>query len=212
MQQAHHDGHVTAHVHHGADDAFPIGDIDEILPGLLESRSRVYHTMGLHPEFDQRVIGWVNGLRAQAKQGLHTPQEFVALDHLYVMDYPNGTPRRLTQGAEGEFQPAWSPDGRSLAFTGKRSDKKAETTLHVIPVDLPGETRTIASMPDGCSEVAWSPDGRWIAFTSRTRDERYSVPGAAEGDDAAAELAALVRGHRGRALLARGHGHVQHPI
>lgn len=67
---------------HGAADAFPIGDIDEILPGLLESRSRVYHTMGLHPEFDQRVIGWVNGLRAQAKHGLHTPQEFVALDHL----------------------------------------------------------------------------------------------------------------------------------
>jgi Xaa-Pro aminopeptidase len=67
---------------YGADDAFPISDIDDILPGLLESRSRVYYTMGLHPEFDQRVIGWVNGLRAQAKQGLHTPQEFVALDHL----------------------------------------------------------------------------------------------------------------------------------
>jgi Xaa-Pro aminopeptidase len=67
---------------YGADDAFPIGDIDEILPGLLESRSRVCYTMGLHPEFDQRVIGWVNGLRAQAKHGLHTPQEFVALDHL----------------------------------------------------------------------------------------------------------------------------------
>ena len=66
----------------GADDAFPIGDIDEILPGLLESRARVCYTMGLNPEFDQRVIGWVNGLRAQAKQGLHTPQEFVALDHL----------------------------------------------------------------------------------------------------------------------------------
>jgi Xaa-Pro aminopeptidase len=67
---------------HGADDAFPITDIDEILPGLLECCDRVYCTMGLDPEFDQRVIGWVNGLRAQAKQGLHTPQEFVALDHL----------------------------------------------------------------------------------------------------------------------------------
>ncbi len=67
---------------YGADDAFPFADIDEILPGLLESRSRVYYTMGLHPEFDQRVIGWVNGLRAQAKHGMHTPQEFVALDHL----------------------------------------------------------------------------------------------------------------------------------
>ncbi len=66
----------------GADDAFPIGDIDEILPGLLEPRARVYYTMGLSPEFDSRVIGWVNGLRAQAKQGLHAPQEFVALDHV----------------------------------------------------------------------------------------------------------------------------------
>ena len=66
---------------HDADDAFPIQDIDEILPGLLERCSRVFYTMGTHPEFDQRVIGWVNRLRAQAKQGLHTPQEFVALDH-----------------------------------------------------------------------------------------------------------------------------------
>jgi len=66
---------------YGADDAFPIQDIDEILPGLLERNSRVYYTMGTHPEFDKRVIGWVNHLRTQAKQGLHTPQEFVALDH-----------------------------------------------------------------------------------------------------------------------------------
>ena len=67
---------------YGADDGFPIADIDEILPGLLERCSRVYYTMGVHHDFDQRVFGWVNGLRAQAKKGLHTPQEFVALDHL----------------------------------------------------------------------------------------------------------------------------------
>jgi Xaa-Pro aminopeptidase len=66
---------------YGADDAFPIGDIDEILPGLLERCSRVFYTMGAHPEFDKRVIGWVNRLRSQAKQGKHTPHEFVTLDH-----------------------------------------------------------------------------------------------------------------------------------
>ena len=53
---------------YGADDAFPIGDIDDILPGLMENCSRVYYTMGLHQEFDQRVIGWVNGLKAQCAQ------------------------------------------------------------------------------------------------------------------------------------------------
>ena len=67
---------------YGADDAFPIGDIDDILPGLMENCSRVYYTMGLHPEFDQRVIGWVNGLKAQARTGVLPPQEFVALDHV----------------------------------------------------------------------------------------------------------------------------------
>jgi Xaa-Pro aminopeptidase len=67
---------------YGADDAFPIGDLDEILPGLLESRTRVYHTMGQYHDFDQRVVGWVNALRAQARSGAHPPQEFVALDHV----------------------------------------------------------------------------------------------------------------------------------
>ncbi len=65
----------------GADDAFPISDIDDILPGLMENSTRVFYTMGLHPEFDQRVIGWVNGLKTQARTGVHPPQEFVALDH-----------------------------------------------------------------------------------------------------------------------------------
>ena len=37
--------------------------------------------MGAHPDFDQRVIGWVNELRGQARQGKHAPQEFVSLEH-----------------------------------------------------------------------------------------------------------------------------------
>jgi Xaa-Pro aminopeptidase len=66
----------------GADDAFPICDIDDILPGMLEHSERVYYTMGLNAEFDQRLLGWVNQLRAAAKTGVTTPTEFVALDHL----------------------------------------------------------------------------------------------------------------------------------
>jgi Xaa-Pro aminopeptidase len=65
----------------GADDAFPIADIDDILPGLMESRARVYYTVGVNRDFDQRLVGWVNGLRAQAKHGRHAPHEIVALEH-----------------------------------------------------------------------------------------------------------------------------------
>lgn len=74
-------GPVGARRDYGADDAFPIGDIDDILPGLMEGRAKVYYTVGIHREFDQRVVGWVNGLRAQAKQGRHAPYEMVALEH-----------------------------------------------------------------------------------------------------------------------------------
>jgi Xaa-Pro aminopeptidase len=67
---------------HGADDAFPIGDLDEILPGLMENRERVYYAMGTHPEFDQKVLGWLQTLRGLARHGKHPPQEMIALDHV----------------------------------------------------------------------------------------------------------------------------------
>ena len=66
----------------GADDAFPIDDIDDILPGIMESCTRVYYTMGVYSDFDARVADWVKSLRSRESRGVHTPQEFVALDHL----------------------------------------------------------------------------------------------------------------------------------
>ena len=66
----------------GANDAFPIDDIDEIIPGLIEGCSRVYYTMGMYPDFDSHIADWVNSLRSGTSRGLQTPQEFVALDHL----------------------------------------------------------------------------------------------------------------------------------
>ncbi len=66
----------------GADDAFPITDIDDILPGLIEGRDRVYSAMGSNPEFDRRLMEWINVIRSKARMGASPPNEFVALDHL----------------------------------------------------------------------------------------------------------------------------------
>lgn len=66
----------------GADDAFPITDIDEILPGLIEGRERVYSAMGSNPEFDRHLMDWINVIRSKARLGAQPPKEFVALDHL----------------------------------------------------------------------------------------------------------------------------------
>lgn len=75
-------GQEGAVEHYGADDAFPIDDIDDILPGLLENRKRVFYSMGRHPEFDGRLIEWVNEVRTKTRAGVHAPGEFVDLDHL----------------------------------------------------------------------------------------------------------------------------------
>lgn len=67
---------------YGADDAFPIGDIDEILPGMLEGRERVYYTLGKNPAFDKHLMDWVNAIRAKARSGAAPPGDFLDLDHL----------------------------------------------------------------------------------------------------------------------------------
>ncbi|MGY1423936.1 aminopeptidase P N-terminal domain-containing protein [Lysobacter sp. A289] len=66
----------------GLDDAYPISDLDDILPGLLEGRSRVYYHFGRDAEFDLKLIGWVNRVRAMMKMGNRAPHEFLELGHL----------------------------------------------------------------------------------------------------------------------------------
>lgn len=67
---------------YGMDDAYPIEDLDEILPGLLEGRSRVYYHFGRDADFDLKLIGWVRHVRAQVRQGAQPPHEFLELGHL----------------------------------------------------------------------------------------------------------------------------------
>lgn len=64
------------------DDAYPIDDLDEILPGLLEGRTRVYYHFGRDTEFDLQLIGWLNRVRAQVRLGAQPPHEFLELGHL----------------------------------------------------------------------------------------------------------------------------------
>jgi Xaa-Pro aminopeptidase len=68
--------------HFAADDAYPIDDLEEILPGLMEDRESVYYTIGLNPSFDKHVLKCVNDLRAQSRRGARAPYEFVSLEYL----------------------------------------------------------------------------------------------------------------------------------
>lgn len=65
----------------GIDDAFPISDIDDILPGMIEGTNKVFYSMGLDSQFDSKVMEWINIIRSKVRQGAHPPGEFVALEH-----------------------------------------------------------------------------------------------------------------------------------
>jgi len=70
-----------AHEIYAVDDAFPIEDMDDILPGLIEGHDRIFYNMGNDQNFDQRVLGWVNQIRDKSRTGVVAPDEFISLNH-----------------------------------------------------------------------------------------------------------------------------------
>jgi len=65
----------------GLNDAFPIDDIDDILPGLLEGRERLYCHFGREPEFDAHLLTWMRRLH-DARGGGVVPRELMSLGYL----------------------------------------------------------------------------------------------------------------------------------
>ncbi len=68
--------------HYGADVSHPITALDETLPTLLENRRRVYCALGYDPDFDNRLLGWVNAVRAKVRTGVRSPRELVCVEEL----------------------------------------------------------------------------------------------------------------------------------
>jgi dipeptidyl aminopeptidase/acylaminoacyl peptidase len=103
---------------------------------------------------------------------------------LWLYDLAAGTARRLTTGDYDEMLPAWSPDGRSIAFTSKRTpdpDRTYDSNLYVVSVgDAAAEPRALTSFKgadqdaDWGSYPAWSPDGKRIAYLQGGPVELFS--------------------------------------
>lgn len=89
---------------YGADDAFPIDDIDDILPGLIEGRERLYYGMGKDRDFDSQVMDWVNTIRAKVRSGASPPGEFLDLSHfLHDMRLIKSAAEQRIMRAAGEI-------------------------------------------------------------------------------------------------------------
>ncbi len=67
---------------YGADQAFPIEQLDQHLPALLDNRDKVFTMMGRYPEFDSELLNNINAVRSNRRSGAHAPGEYVDLRHI----------------------------------------------------------------------------------------------------------------------------------
>jgi Tol biopolymer transport system component len=108
---------------------------------------------------------------------------------LYVVS-PNGTGlRRLTSGETRESDPAWSPNGKQIAFV---SDRDGGLDVYVMRSDGT-QVRRITERAALNWSPAWSPDGARIAFTSN-RDRKASTVYSAAADGSSAKPIAAGEG------------------
>ena len=67
---------------YGMDEAYEIKEAETRLRAMLQDMERIYYDLGRDPMFDQRLIGWLNEFRGEARKTFHAPEEIHALDHM----------------------------------------------------------------------------------------------------------------------------------
>ena len=98
-------------------------------------------------------------------------------DHLYVLVPGDTIPTQITSGNFDDSDPAWSPDGKLIAFVSNRtenSDGNSNTDIWVVSADNTDKGQTLIQVTTNLGSddrPAWSPDGEWITYTTVIQPE-----------------------------------------
>jgi Tol biopolymer transport system component len=108
--------------------------------------------------FQPKMVRW------QTSSPDGTRLVFQAVGKLWIMDLPDGAPKRLTADsfAPGEFSPSWSPDGSTIAFASWDDEQHGE--LWIVP-GTGGAPRAITTDPGEYLNPMWSPDGKTLVYS-----------------------------------------------
>jgi dipeptidyl aminopeptidase/acylaminoacyl peptidase len=88
-------------------------------------------------------------------------------DHIHVFDVARKTSVQVTTGPYDDSEPAWSPDGRLLAFVSNRTpdpDSNQDTNVFIVETRAGATPRAVTRGPGADASPAFSPDGRLIAY------------------------------------------------
>jgi dipeptidyl aminopeptidase/acylaminoacyl peptidase len=120
---------------------------------------------------------------------------------LWIANTDGSGPRRITWTESASLgAPAFSPDGRLLAFTSAREGGRSQ--VWILPLAEGGEAWPLTELKTGAARPVWSPRGDRIAFTSALTPEELAAEDTAtrrEKQDARVDAAAMRNIHRDRA-------------
>ncbi|MHB8838330.1 MAG: amidohydrolase family protein, partial [Gemmatimonadaceae bacterium] len=164
--------------------------VDKSAPTKIPFEAEVKLEMGPEVKFAYRVdtsaVLTAKQVRDIAPSPGGSKLAFSALDRLYVMDMPNGTPQRVTKANVGEFGPVWSPDGNSLAYTTWSDDAGGQVMRATLDARK-GWSTTSLTASGLYTDLAWSPTGdKIVAVRGAARELKEA--GAAFFGPAASEF------------------------
>lgn len=122
------------------------------------------------------------------RKAVKNDNEYYYTRHLYLLDLVGATPPvQLTFGDKNDGQPAWSPDGKNIAFVRADGEK---SQIWLLPMNG-GEAHAITKEEYGARGPIWSPDGKKILFSasipfyaiSGKTPWTYERPGRTQGDE-----------------------------
>ena len=105
---------------------------------------------------------------------------------IYLVPSTGGPSRQISDGVRQDDTPAWSPDGKTIAYVSNREGGEKHVYLYDV---ASGTTRKLTNYHGGASSVKWTPVGRGVVFASNVYPECGVDPSCSEDKIAAASKA-----------------------